>query len=141
VATSPQNREIERRPGGTAEAVWKRLTGLQWGVFIRDREEQVFLVLTLVIVVDERGLLGMVKRSDLEMAAQDGETEESVEELLQRGEFPHLHTDHSLSTALDRMGSAAIDVLPVVSRANVRELEGITTLQDALEHYGVGIGE
>jgi CIC family chloride channel protein len=35
------------------------------------------------------------------------------------------------------MGSNQIDIMPVVSRANVHELAGIVTLQDVLAAYGV----
>jgi hypothetical protein len=35
------------------------------------------------------------------------------------------------------MGANRIDILPVVSRANVHKLEGVVTLQDVLDSYGV----
>ena len=35
------------------------------------------------------------------------------------------------------MGTNRIEILPVVSRANVHKLEGIVTLQDVLDAYGV----
>ena len=91
-------------------------------------------------VMGDRGFLGMLKLKDLEKAAEEG-SEARIEHLLPKDEFPHLHSDHSLSAALDRMGAARLDVLPVVSRANVRELEGIVTLRDVLDHYGVGAKE
>jgi len=47
--------------------------------------------------------------------------------------------DHSLHLALERMGAAQLDTLPVVSRADVHKLEGIVTLQDVLGSYGVGL--
>jgi CIC family chloride channel protein len=40
--------------------------------------------------------------------------------------------------ALDRMGANQIEILPVVSRANIHKLEGIVTLRDVLDSYGVG---
>jgi CIC family chloride channel protein len=49
-----------------------------------------------------------------------------------------VHADQSLTAALDRMGAAQIDLLPVVSRANLRNLEGVITLKDVLALYGVG---
>jgi len=52
-----------------------------------------------------------------------------------------VHTDHSLSMALDRMGASQLDVLPVVNRANVHKLEGIVTLEDVLRLYGVSVRE
>ncbi len=36
------------------------------------------------------------------------------------------------------MGPAGVDVLPVVSRANLHQLEGVIVLRDILEAYGVG---
>jgi hypothetical protein len=36
------------------------------------------------------------------------------------------------------MGSTHLDVLPVVGRANVRQLEGVVTLAEVLASYGVG---
>jgi CIC family chloride channel protein len=59
-------------------------------------------------------------------------------EPLPPGDFPHLHTDHTLNIALERMGSAKVNTLPVVSRANARDLLGFVTLEDVLEAYGVG---
>ena len=35
------------------------------------------------------------------------------------------------------MGANQLDVLPVVNRANVHKLEGIVTLRDVLDSYGV----
>jgi CIC family chloride channel protein len=51
--------------------------------------------------------------------------------------FPYVHPDHPLSLALERMGFAAVDTIPVVSRANLREVRGILTLPDVLAAYGV----
>jgi chloride channel protein, CIC family len=87
---------------------------------------------------DERGVIGMVSLSRLQQALTDGATEQALGELLKDGEFPHVHTDHSLSLALERMGTSQIEVLPVVNRANIHKLEGIVTLQDVLRLYGVG---
>jgi CBS domain-containing protein len=42
-----------------------------------------------------------------------------------------------LGLALERMGAAHVNVLPVINRANLRELIGIVTLDDALRAYGV----
>jgi CBS domain-containing protein len=52
-------------------------------------------------------------------------------------ELPHVHPDHSLSLALERMGTSGLNVLPVVSRANVRQLLGVVALNDILETFGV----
>jgi len=55
------------------------------------------------------------------------------------GDIPHVHPDHSLAIALDRMGNAKVRVLPVVSRANVHHLLGIITLEAVLDAYGLSI--
>jgi CIC family chloride channel protein len=39
--------------------------------------------------------------------------------------------------ALERMGANQIEILPVVNRADVHRLEGIVTLRDILDAYGV----
>jgi chloride channel protein, CIC family len=54
--------------------------------------------------------------------------------------FPYVHPDHPLSLALERMGFAAVDTIPVVSRANLRQVSGILTLTDVLAAYGVHHG-
>jgi CIC family chloride channel protein len=98
-------------------------------------------------VVDAEGLWGMIRNTELEQAAADGASNKKVAEILRedppRGdptveELPHVHPDHSLSLVLERMGASGLNVLPVVSRANVRELIGIVALDDILGAYGVG---
>jgi CIC family chloride channel protein len=51
--------------------------------------------------------------------------------------FPHVHPDQGLDLALERMGANQIEILPVVNRADVHKLEGIVTLRDVLNAYGV----
>ncbi len=51
--------------------------------------------------------------------------------------FAYVHIDESLSLALERMGSAGVDKLPVVSRANTRQLLGLVTLPEVLSAYGI----
>jgi CIC family chloride channel protein len=60
-----------------------------------------------------------------------------LDDLMAGQVFPHMHADQGLDLALERMGSNQIDIMPVVSRANVHELAGIVTLQDVLAAYGV----
>ncbi|MGO9865636.1 MAG: CBS domain-containing protein [Terriglobales bacterium] len=48
-----------------------------------------------------------------------------------------MHPDQGLDVALDRMGANQIELLPVVSRADVHKLEGVVTLRDVLDAYGV----
>jgi len=91
-------------------------------------------------VGDAEGLRGMIRSSELEQAADEGASNQKIAEILgegSAGELPHVHPDHSLSLALERMGTSGLNVLPVVSRANLRQLLGIITLDDILEAYGV----
>jgi hypothetical protein len=39
--------------------------------------------------------------------------------------------------ALERMGAARLDVLPVVSRTNIHQMLGIVVLSDVLNSFGV----
>jgi CIC family chloride channel protein len=63
--------------------------------------------------------------------------EKRLNELVDSRYFPHVHADHSLDLALERMGSTGFDLLPVVSRANIHELEGVVSLLDVLKAFGV----
>jgi len=92
-------------------------------------------------VCDARGVIGVVRLQDLKRGNNDGLESKRLGEILDAREFPHVHADHSLHVALDRMGASQLDVLPVVSRANVHQLEGVLTLKDALAQYGVGSKE
>jgi chloride channel protein, CIC family len=51
--------------------------------------------------------------------------------------YAYVHPDQSLSIALERMGSAGVEALPVVSRADIRKLLGIVTLPEILKAYGL----
>jgi len=88
-------------------------------------------------VVANQRLVGMVSLAALEEALADGKGAETLSTFADSGEFPHLHADHPLSLALERMGATHHDVLPVVNRADVHKLEGIVTLQDVLCVYGL----
>ena len=98
-------------------------------------------------VTDGRQLLGMIALSQLEREIESGNSQRTLDEILKAPEeghldartFPHLHADHSLDLALQRMGDSRLDALPVVSRANVRQLMGIVTLDDILKAYGVAV--
>ncbi len=89
-------------------------------------------------VTDGRGLIGVISFGKLQQAAAAGSETKPLKELLEGADFPHLHTDHPLSLALERMGAYQVNALPVVNRANIHKLEGIVTLKDVLALYGVG---
>lgn len=96
-------------------------------------------------IVDERGLVGMVRRADIASGIAGGRGMAVVGDLIdtvddagaEEDAIPHVHPDHPLGLALSRMGETRHTVLPVVSRANVRTLLGIVTLSDVLDAYGV----
>jgi CIC family chloride channel protein len=89
-------------------------------------------------VTDEQGVVGIVSLGRLRNALAEGAATRRLTELVDSNDFPHVHVDHSLHFALERMGAAQLDTLPVVSRADVHKLVGIVTLQDVLDSYGVG---
>jgi CIC family chloride channel protein len=98
-------------------------------------------------VVGAGGLWGMIRTSELDQAAEDGAANKKIADILDfrpptghpsAEEFPHVHLDNSLSLALQRMGAMRLNVLPVVSRENLRQLIGIVVLNDVLAVYGVG---
>ncbi len=91
-------------------------------------------------MTDEGRLHGIVNKARLEQWLADGAGSKRLAELLDAHTFLHVHTDQSLHLALERMGAAGLDILPVVSRANVRVLEGVIALRDVLGAYGVGAG-
>jgi CIC family chloride channel protein len=88
-------------------------------------------------VTEERGVVGMVTRTRIEQAMANGEEAKPLRELVNALDFPHVHADHPLYVALERMGAAKLDVLPVVSRANVHHLMGVVGLRDVLNSYGI----
>lgn len=90
-------------------------------------------------VCAERGIVGVVSSRKLQRAADEHKEAKQVAELLAGRDFPHLHADQSLHMALERMGQAGLDLLPVVSRADVHKLEGIVLLSDVLDSYRIGV--
>ncbi len=88
-------------------------------------------------VTDDRGVIGVISLQNLTQANSEGSANKRLRELVDPNDFPHVHEDHSLHLALDRMGASQLDVLPVVSRADLHKLEGIITLPDVLANYGV----
>ncbi|HLK53196.1 MAG TPA: chloride channel protein [Candidatus Angelobacter sp.] len=88
-------------------------------------------------LMDEERVVGVLSRATLNSALAAGKGQEPLSSLLETIEFPHVHTDQALHYALERMSGAQIDILPVVNRANVHKLEGVVSLRDVLDSYGV----
>jgi CIC family chloride channel protein len=87
-------------------------------------------------VTDERGVVGVVSLAQLEQALLNREETNLLRGFIDARNFPHVHADQPLHLALERMGAAKLDVLPVVSRANIQHLEGIVVRSDVLNSYG-----
>lgn len=88
-------------------------------------------------VMDHEDLVGFISLEALEHDAEATNHKTLAELFAGPPSFPHVHADQGLDAALDRMGRAHLEVLPVVSRANMRKLEGIVTLQDLLNEFGL----
>jgi CIC family chloride channel protein len=90
------------------------------------------------LVTDRRGVVGLINLPTLEREQAEGAAKK-LGELVDGLVFPHVHQDQGLDLALERMGTNQIDILPVVSRADVHKLEGIVTLHDILDSFGVNM--
>jgi CIC family chloride channel protein len=88
-------------------------------------------------VVDDRGVIGVLSRSMIASAATSEQEPGQIGDLVKGHEFPHVHMDHPLHLALDRMGSTGLDLLPIVSRANINDILGVVTLDDLLTSFHI----
>src|SRR5271166_1479318 len=90
------------------------------------------------LVADRRGVVGVVNLPTLEREMTEG-ADKQLGEFVDARVFPHVHPDQGLDLALERMGANQLEILPVVSRADMHKLEGIVTLHDVLDSYGVNL--
>jgi chloride channel protein, CIC family len=75
-----------------------------------------------------------ITREEIAEMAKDGKGSERLESIMSGGgQIPYLHPDHSLDTALRYVDRWPL--VPVVNRANLRELDGVITQHDVLERY------
>lgn len=81
-----------------------------------------------VLVGTPEHIAGLVSVSALRDAAREGHAHDPIGGLA-RGEFPHVHPDHALDVVFERFAESP-GLLPVVSRANIRQVEGVITLAD-----------
>ena len=88
-------------------------------------------------VAEKDYFLGMLTRETLGCAFVDGRKEQPLKDLVETLQVPHLHTDQALHLALERMSKHHLDVLPVLHRADLHKLEGVVTLPDVLDAYGI----
>jgi CIC family chloride channel protein len=88
-------------------------------------------------VAEKDYFLGILTRETLGCAFVDGRKEQPLKDLVETLQVPHLHTDQALHLALERMSKYRLDVLPVLHRADIHKLEGVVTLPDVLDAYGI----
>ncbi len=86
-------------------------------------------------VGDGNYLQGVISRHQIDAIEPPPNTMRDV--IHANGEYPFVHSDHPLSHALERMRTSGVDVVPVVSRANIHQMYGIVTLAGILATYGV----
>ena len=128
-----------RQRGHRQVAIVMRSAGdsLHGEMTVREALEQVRLSdVQSWLVTDERGVIGVLNRFKLDQESSDG-GERHLSDLVDPVVFPHVHADQGLDLALERMGTNQVEILPVVNRANVHKVEGIVTLRDVLNAYGV----
>jgi CIC family chloride channel protein len=104
-------------------------------------------------VVDGHGLVGMVSLAQLQKQLAEGHGNWTLAEFLSGYDssdpltpltienFPHVHVDQPLDVALKHIAEAKLNVLPVVSRTNLRDLRGVVSLNGILHAYGVANAE
>jgi CIC family chloride channel protein len=84
-------------------------------------------------VVDEIGeLMGVIGIQDILNASHD---ENAILKSLIKSYPSTVHENELLRSAVDKMIKHSVDILPVVSRANDKELLGVLTYRDILEAY------
>ncbi len=105
------------------------------------------------LVAEEDQVVGVLSRLQVQAAVHEGHGDWTLGAVLAaagpnhaggneddeaaRPSFPHLHEDHGLDVALERMGALGLTMLPVTDRADARRVKGIVTLDDVMHAYGV----
>lgn len=82
-------------------------------------------------------LVGVITRDAMQLAVEAGQSEAKLYSLIPSHEFPHVHPDHPLYVALERMSHSGLNMLPVLRRDDANHLDGIVTMRDVLAAYGV----
>jgi CIC family chloride channel protein len=132
--TAEARRHGQRLVFRVMRAVTEPLSG---EITVREALEQIqSSQLRTWVVNDSRGVIGVINLSSLKRGLTDG-ADKKISDLVEVIHFPHVHSDQGLDVALERMGTNQLEILPVVSRADIHKLQGIVTLHDVLEAYGV----
>jgi CIC family chloride channel protein len=84
-------------------------------------------------VEDGRGEWYGITKDMLQGAVLAWDSDVAVGSVLRGPPLPHVHPDHALDVALQRLGR--LPFLPVVNRADFGTLEGVVSLQDILKAY------
>jgi len=90
-------------------------------------------VLENMLVRMTPGGWSIVSRQNLRILLSEGKGATKLASLLPPDLIPYLHPDHPLDTALRYVDRWPL--VPVVNRADFRQLEGIITQQDVLKRY------
>jgi CIC family chloride channel protein len=129
-----RRRDGRRRVAGVMQTASRLLPD---GIAVRDALERVRSgQFRTWLVTDRRGVIGVIDLLRLELEMPKA-ADKKLSELVDALDFPHVHSDQELDLALELMGANQLEILPVVSRADVHKLEGIVTLRDVLDAYGV----
>jgi CIC family chloride channel protein len=84
-------------------------------------------------VEDGQGKWYGITKDMLQGAVLAWDSDVAVGSVLPGPPLPHVHPDHALDVALQKLGD--LPFLPVVNRADFRRLEGVVSLQDILKAY------
>ena len=79
-------------------------------------------------------LVGVITPELLTTAKEAGQGEHAIRDLVDRT-FSHAHPDHSLDVVLERLSDSE-GLLPIVSRHDIRHVEGVVTLDDVTRVVG-----
>jgi len=90
---------------------------------------------TCLIVGRRDAIDGLVEVGTLERAVGEGKSETPVAALMSE-DWAHVHPDHAIDVVLDRFGRNPGGLLPVLSRANIRAVEGVITRETLMRVFG-----
>jgi predicted transcriptional regulator len=86
------------------------------------------------LLVGENGLYsGLVTRDRIEQALRSGMAATPISNLVIK-DHAHVHPDHPLELVLERLGKNP-GILPVVSRSEVRHVEGVITPETMIQSF------
>jgi len=100
-------------------------------------------------VVENGELLAMVTLAKIDEALENGWQHDRLADFLaaadphidlNSGNFPYVHLDDPLDMAMRRLAQSGSNVLPVVSRTNLRQLVGVVSIRDIMAAYGLEEG-